>query len=217
MNELVILLHGIGMPNFSMHKIKHDLEESGYKAVSIGYPSTRQTIESSAKYTSEKLDVYDAEDHDKIHFVGHSMGGLIALYLLSHYKVPNASRVVTLGTPFGGSQFADWLDKTPFFKEVYNFGFGPAGGQLKTDTKFSDLFENLPANVEVGSIAGNSNWTHFPMKMLMDRFGDHDGVVTTKSAKYEKAKDHITLPQTHDTLLYTATPHIVNFLKKGRF
>ena len=60
-----------------------------------------------------------------IHFVGHSMGGLLTRVYLARYRPARLGRVVMLGTPNGGSELADLLKGLAIYRAFY----GPAGLQ----------------------------------------------------------------------------------------
>ncbi len=131
--ETVILLHGIGQSHRSMILLKRRLAKEGYNVLSISYPSTKKTLQELALYLYENsLNDDFWQQWDKVHFVTHSMGGLVAREYLATYKetIPNTKlgRVVMLAPPLGGSEISDLLSSNPFYQRV----FGPAGAELTT-------------------------------------------------------------------------------------
>jgi pimeloyl-ACP methyl ester carboxylesterase len=214
-NETIILLHGIGHNKCFMAIIAVYLKLEGYKTVNISYPSRHKKIKDLAVWLDKELTrrkVWD--DAEKIHFVAHSMGGLVSGYYLQDYKekVPKdkLGRVIMLGTPNKGSEVTDGLKHTWWYK----FVFGPAGQELTTDLRANDYVEPY---YELGVVAGNSNWL-YPFKRFFPSDAN-DGCVTVESTKLEGMKDHITLSVLHGDMGWDlrVRKQILHFLKYGEF
>jgi pimeloyl-ACP methyl ester carboxylesterase len=108
--EFVVLLHGILRSKTDMLPLARYLEKRGYKAVNILYPSRKMNLEDITDFVEEKIkSSAHYNDSMKLNFVTHSMGGLIARYFIATRKPPNLGRVVMLGPPNTGSEFADFL------------------------------------------------------------------------------------------------------------
>lgn len=147
----------------------------------------------------------------RIHFIGHSIGGLIIRTYLNTYSLENLGRVVMLGTPNNGSEIADFLKDFYLYKKLY----GPAGQQLITDqSKFKNIFGSI--NYEVGVIAGISSF-HFIANKIIGK--ESDGRVSVISTKVEGMKDHITIKSTHVGLTSNkeAWQFTKNFIETGSF
>lgn len=128
-NECVILLHGLARTDSSMEKLAKDLNKAGFLSVNIKYASTKHPIEKLAE--DAIVDgLRRCPKGSKIHFVTHSMGGILVRQYLSKNTIENMGRVVMLGPPNKGSQVVDNLHKVPGFKLIN----GPAGMQLGTDS-----------------------------------------------------------------------------------
>ena len=151
--ECVILLHGLGRTNHSMDKMADALSDSGYLTVNLDYPSREQRIEVLAENTiPQGIDQCAQGDASRIHFVTHSMGGILVRYYLAHHPLARLGRVVMLSPPNQGSEAADVLKETP----LYRWFNGPAGQQLTTGP------DSLPARLgpvhyPVGIITGNQS------------------------------------------------------------
>ena len=214
--DKVVLLHGIGRTSRSLDKLEGVLQDEGYQTLSITYPSRRLTLEQLAEWLREV--VIDAafwnETSGYIHFVGHSMGGLLIRYYLDRYcpEIPRhkLGRVVMMGTPHQGSPVADFWHKWHWYKWFY----GPAGQQLTTSA--------MPHVVkkpyyELGMIAGTLSWPYVDSWFLMPN--DSDGRVSVESTKIEGMKDHFIVPATHTFIMDRpdVQRQIVSFLKSGSF
>lgn len=213
--ETVILLHGIGHAAINMAYCEHALKAAGYNTVNLTYPSLRKDIPALTHWLNENLNRHGVwEKSNTVHFVTHSLGGLISGFYLQNFKgsIPEnkMGRVVMLGTPHGGSEVADALkDFAP-----YRWIFGPAGQQLTTAARKADQIQPW---FEVGIIAGTWGKLHPVGRFVMQ--GEHDGCVTIESTKVAGMKDHIIMPVSHSFIGWKPAAHkqIIHFLQNGTF
>ena len=210
--ELVVILHGIGMPKMRMAYIEFGLKRAGFKTLNIAYPSLRNSIEDCAAFVAKKLDGNIPDNIEKIHFVAHSMGCLVSLQTMTAANLPKISRAVFIAPPFRGSEVADYLHQSA----LYKFAFGPAGGQLTTHYR-RNLNHALPANLEVGVIAGSRGYEYPLFLHVMKKTGVHDGLVALSSTQIDGLKDHITIHMSHSFLLERSVSQVTHFLKNGSF
>lgn len=210
-DEAVILLHGLGRTFLSMEDLALQLREAGYTTCNQGYPSRDGTIESLATYVASAVQNARAAGHSTIHFVTHSMGGIILRYYLAYSSHSEAGRAVMLAPPNHGSEVVDALDEVPGFEVV----MGPAALQLGTD---DDSLPNRlpPIRVPVGVIAGDDSSDPW--------FGDffdsqNDGKVSVESTRLMTMADHIVLPVGHTLMMHNRDVHaqVLHFLTEGRF
>ena len=213
--ETVILLHGITRSNLDMLMLKNRLSAEGYHCLNMQYPSTKHPIGDLSTMVHKALEREDRyTGADKVHFVGHSMGGLITRTYLTTYKdeIPaeKMGRVVMLGTPNGGSEVADFLHENP----LYQWVFGPAGQELTTKAQNKDS-TSLPW-YDLGIIAGTQNWLH-PFNFCINE--PNDGCVSVSSTRLKGMKDHIILPVMHGLMSWTGSVNdqALHFLQKGSF
>lgn len=213
--ETVVLLHGIGHNKMFMMFIAHALKKKGYKTENISYPSRHHIIEELAQWLKQDLDSRNVWNiSDKVHFVAHSMGGLVSGMMLERYKddLPKKKigRVVMLGTPLKGSEVANGLKNWWLYKVI----FGPAGQELTTHNREDKIIKPY---YELGSIAGSRNWLYPTGWKYID--GVNDGCVSVESTKIEGLKDHITLPVQHGDMGWDTKvrKQIIHFLKNGFF
>ena len=71
----VILLHGLGRSVGSMVTLERALQERGYSVRNVGYPSRSATLEELTTHLAGEVSRCDPET--PIHFVTHSMGGIL--------------------------------------------------------------------------------------------------------------------------------------------
>ncbi|HAO81062.1 MAG TPA: alpha/beta hydrolase [Verrucomicrobia subdivision 3 bacterium] len=210
--EYVILLHGLCRSSRSMATMKRALSESGYQVLNVDYPSRSGSIE---KLSDEAIGgaVSDCQRHGAvvIHFVTHSLGGILVRSYLTRHTIPNLGRVVMLGPPNQGSEVVDKLGLFWLFKKIN----GPAGNELGTD-KNSMPNKLGPANFCVGVIAGNRsiNWIN---SLLIP--GRDDGKVSVERTKLAGMTDHIVIRATHPFLMRNRTviQQTIHFLRTGQF
>ncbi|MEM1262452.1 MAG: alpha/beta fold hydrolase [Pseudomonadota bacterium] len=208
-----MLLHGLARGPGAMTKLARELSDDGYIAVNNGYPSRRHPIDELAPLAIEPaLDECRSADANAVHFVTHSLGGILVRAYLAERSIDELGRVVMLGPPNQGSEVVDVLGKTPAFR----WANGPAGAQLGTDPKTSTPLQLGPANFEVGVIAGNRT-----VNFLLSRYlpGADDGKVSVASTKLQGMTDHIVLPATHTFMMSNAgaITQVKYFLENGRF
>ena len=210
--EYVILLHGLCRSGRSMISMGQALTHAGYKVVNMGYPSRSASIEKLSEDAIGNA-VADCERNGavKIHFVTHSLGGILVRSYLSRHQIPNLGRVVMLGPPNQGSEVVDKLGSWWIFKKLN----GPAGDELGTD-KNSTPNKLGPANFCVGVIAGNRsiNWINSWLIPGLD-----DGKVSIEHTKLAGMVDHIVIASAHPFLMRnrTAIRQTIYFLGNGKF
>jgi triacylglycerol lipase len=213
-SECVILLHGLGRTSRSLSKMANALQASGYKPVNLDYPSRKKTIQDLALETiGHGLSRCAGMQARTVHFVTHSMGGLLVRYYLSRNRPGNLGRVVMLSPPNQGSEVADHLRDSALY-EWFN---GPAGQQLVTGP------EGLPAQLgpvdfPLGIITGNQH--SFFDAWLADVIpGTDDGKVSVARAKVEGMADFLVLPYSHPFIMNAneVIDETLSFLRDGRF
>lgn len=213
--EAVILLHGIGLSKWSLSLTSRTLKRAGYDTINITYPSTKLSLDDIANWLHEKhLTSHIWDRYSKMHFVTHSMGGLVARRYLNKFRETlnpdKIGRVVMLGTPNGGSEIADALLRFP----PYKWMFGPAGQELSTAAQSAN---SDAAFFDIGIIAGTAGWL-YPISGLFFK-GNHDGRVAVERTKLPDMKDHIVIRSSHTLMIYRRKVHhqILFFLKNGNF
>ncbi|MZR61434.1 triacylglycerol lipase [Alcanivorax sp. DP30] len=208
--DSVILLHGLARTARAMTKMEKALTEHGYTVINQGYPSTRHDIPELAAQTLPKA-LAQCPNTGSIHFVTHSMGGILLRQYLSQNTIPRLGRAVMLGPPNQGSEVVDHLGGWAPFRWVN----GPAGSQMSTAP--DSLPGNLgPVDFSLGVIAGNRTVNLLLSTMLP---GPNDGKVTVERTKVKGMHDHLVLPVTHPFMMRNETviEQVRIFLATGAF
>lgn len=212
-NEMVVFLHGILRNKIDMHPLSKFFQSKGYDTQNILYPSREQTLEDLSDFVHEKIINWDRYSATKtLHFVTHSMGGLIARYYIERHKPENLGKVVMLGPPNTGSEFADFLSDTKFIAPAFRTIYGPASAQLRTDYEHIDKKINYPLGVIAGNVSIN------PLASFILE-GDHDGIVPVSRTYIDGMADHIIVPATHTFMMFSAPimEQALSFIINGKF
>ncbi|HUA90004.1 MAG TPA: alpha/beta fold hydrolase [Steroidobacteraceae bacterium] len=203
----VVYLHGLWMPGDESFALRHRLaQDFGLALHSFRYSTAFATLDS----TLERLAVHVASlEAPQLHFVGHSLGGLIIYRFLEQSGVLPPGRVVFLGTPCTASRTAEQAAR---FAPVAHL-MGPVVAQeLLRPTERS---WNQPR--ELGIIAGTQP---VGVGQFLARFEeDNDGTVAVSETRMPGATDHLVLPVSHLGMLLS--PRVAQetggFLTRGRF
>jgi len=209
-NEHVVLLHGLVRSPSSMEKMAQALKEEGYIVHNLAYPSTTTTVETLAAELRPRI-MKRTESADKVHFITHSMGGILVREIQKTTPIEKIGRVVMLAPPNQGSEVVDKIGDWWAFHKIN----GPAGQQLGTG--LSDFIAQLgPVDFECGIIAGDRsiNWIN---SMMIP--GPDDGKVSLESAKIEGMRDYKVVHATHPMIMKkkAVIQDCLAFLKNGAF
>ena len=195
-----------------MKHIGDFLNKNGYNVDYAAYPSRKNTIEEiSANWIKPLLQNPCSQKAKKIHFVTHSMGGIIVRYFLQENRVKNLGRVVMLAPPSQGSEVADFLSHSLFLKAK----LGPALLQLKADPSSFVNTLGLP-NFEFAIIAGNASIDPVSSLILP---GDDDGKVTIARSRLKNSSDFLLVEENHTFIMDAPAVQqaTLRFLKNGKF
>lgn len=187
------------------------LQANDYNVLNIDYPSTRLPLESLIQHIQQRLASLNHDSERKIHFVGYSLGGLLARGIIGRHRPSNLGRVVQLAPPNQGSEVADFWKKFFLFKWI----FGPAGQDLGAKEKSFDRIL-APVDFQLGVIAGNRPWDLLSAAMIK---GPNDGKVSVESTKVAGMADHVVLPTSHTFIINNeeAFRQTLHFIKSGTF
>jgi hypothetical protein len=187
------------------------LTQHGYQVHNFGYPSRGAPIEKLAAPLRSQICIISRDENKKIHFVTHSLGGIILRYLLKSNRPKNLGRVVMLAPPNQGAVLVDRFSGNRCFQWI----LGPVGRQLGTNP--DSLPKRLgPVDYEVGIIAGNRSLNPLFSSLIP---GPDDGRIAVEATKVDGMTDFVVVPCIHPTIMNCAITikQTVNFVKLGCF
>jgi pimeloyl-ACP methyl ester carboxylesterase len=206
------MLHGYGRTSRSLGNLERALQTAQFATLNLSYQSLRKPIEALAADIDADVATFAAAIDGPIHFVGHSMGGLLTRVYIARYRPTRLGRVVMLGTPNGGSEVADVAQRLALYRAFC----GPAGLQLSTE--LHPTLRALPAiNYPLGIVAGNRTVDPISSFLILPR--PNDGKVSVQRTRLDGMADHIIVETSHNGLLRNpaAIGQTVAFLREGRF
>lgn len=210
--EWIILLHGLARTRKSMSVLKKYLEKEGFSVLNVDYPSRKKTIQELAgEIIPTAYQTCLASGASIVHFVTHSMGGILVRCYLEKNRLPQMGRVVMLSPPNKGSEVVDRLKDLSIFK----WWNGPAGVQLGTDEKSIPL-QLGPPQFETGIITGD--WSVNPLLSMLIP-GKNDGKVSIRRAQLEGMKDFLVVHSSHPFIMNNETVcrQVASFIHNGKF
>ncbi len=209
--ECVVLIHGLARTASAMSPLVKPLEAKGYRVVNVDYPSRKHPIEVLAPLAVQELGVLSCTSASKVHFVTHSLGGILVRYQAEKSNIENLGHVVMIAPPNQGSEVVDHLRDVPGF---FTFN-GPAGLQLGTDEN-SIPAQLGPVEFSLGVIAGTDTINPILSQYLPN---PDDGKVSLQSTKVEGMDDFIVFPHTHTFIMRSkqVIEQVLYFLEHGKF
>lgn len=208
----IVLLHGIARRSGSLATLEHALDADGYRTLNLDYPARDQCIEDIVAGLHEPIARFCGALDGRLHFVTHSMGGLVARAYITRYRPEHLGHVVMLAPPNEGSEIADLLRNNALYRAF----FGPAGAELVTARPDALCRVLGPVDYPLGVIAGDRSL--YPISsLLLPR--PNDGRVSVERTQVAGMADHITIHSTHPLIMRNraAIAQTLHFLKHGLF
>jgi pimeloyl-ACP methyl ester carboxylesterase len=204
---LAILVHGLWMRGLALTVIRRRIEADGaLRAVFFSYPTM---VGSMSDHVRRLIDWARSHPSERLHFVGHSLGGLVILRALQVTDDLPPGHAVLLGTPLQGSRTAQRFARLPFGRALL--------GSALTEECIDCEPREWSGRREVGVIAGSMG---LGVGRLLVNFDDpHDGTVLVEETRLPGAKDHMVVAASHTGLLLSAevAAQTRHFLEHGNF
>ena len=188
------------------------LQGAGFSTANVDYPSQAGPVDVLASLAVEPgLETCRSTGASRIHFVTHSIGGILLRYAQVRSPIPDLGRVVMLGPPNKGSEV---VDRTRDWPGAGLFG-GEAGLQLGTDENSLPLSLG-PVDFELGVIAGTGSINPWMSAMLPDA---DDGKVTVARTQIEGMRDFLVVASNHRSITDAGDVirNTIAFLRNGQF
>ncbi len=212
-HQTVVLVHGYNHDSRDMRVLAGFLEESGYHTVKVDLPLTFQHVEDSAKlFASTVEEILSGIPEDQtIFMVGHSTGGLVIRYFLSHH--PQSSRVgraVLIATPNQGSSLAELAGE---ISDLLVETFATLNSLRPENISKLGLID--PQHTQVGAIAGNKG--NLVIGQLLEK--ENDGRVEVHSVFYPGLDAFTVVPYNHHEIHYKIETAnlVIRFFETGSF
>ena len=209
--ESVIFVHGLGRSPSSMKTLASRVEEAGYEVINFGYPSTSESIEALTARLGAEVERSCGEERASVHFVTHSMGGVLVRSYLSSRDEPHEGRVVMLSPPNQGSEIIDAFADSSLLRSL----LGPAG--MKLGTGEEGIAKELgPVRFSLGVITGDRSLSPLGSWLIP---GPDDGKVAVGRAAVDGAVGFKVIHATHTFIMNRkdVAEEVLHFLEHSQF
>lgn len=195
------------MNGMDMSLLSYRLKQCGFKPVQFSYPTVRYSLKDNAKKLQRFVQRFEKNSHvDTVHFVAHSLGGLLLRQLFYDYPDQCPGRVVTLGTPHQGSQIARRMGRNPFGKILLGASYSHG------------LRGDVPPWTDKRDMAVFAGTTSIGIGRLIYSISrPNDGTVAVSETYLDDIKLHRVFASTHMGLLFSdeVAQAVCRFLHKG--
>lgn len=203
--DAVILLHGLWRSVWAMEPMAKYLHAQGYHTINVPYPSFRKPMDEITRIVQAAIRLHGGER--KVHFVTHSLGGIVTRQLLAEIPEEQTGRVVMLAPPNQGSEIIDWLEHCKPLRAT----LGPAGKALATGNLNAPP---PPAHTDTAVIMGKRSSIPF-FRAFLDP--ENDGIVSVNRGKIDGMNEFHVLDTDHTFI--ASEPQIMEmtstFLREG--
>jgi len=199
-------VHGLWLSGWAMGFIARHLRRCGFRTYCFSYPTVRRALRENAAALRAFADGIAG---DVLHFVGHSLGGVVIQTMLACCPPARGGRVVTICSPHAGTRAGAALARRPW-------------GRRLLGRSIADLLRGAPYPADLGGreVALIRGDRPFGLGRFFARFdGPNDGVVALDEMRWPGAVDEILLPVSHTGVLFSrrAAAQVCHFLRFGRF
>lgn len=165
--DVVVLLHGLFASTRSMRRASARLVEQGFGVINWGYPTFWRSIEAHCEHLNALVEKLQCDASVRsVNFLTHSMGGILARYVIEHGSAEKIRRMVMLAPPNAGSHLT-------------RVSLGPFRKLLPAISELTESPDGLPntlrelRGVEVGVIAATDDFIVKVQSTLLPEQRDH--------------------------------------------
>jgi triacylglycerol lipase len=211
--DYVMLIHGLGRTRLSFAGMQAWLRHCGYRVVNLAYPSRRISVANAVReWLQPALDSLDLTAGDRVHFVTHSLGGIV-FRAWSAGRDPGfpLGRIVMLAPPNYGSEIMDHIGLQPWSRLV----LGPAVDELQT-AAISAVNRLGPVPEGTAVIMGN----RAKITLFQHLLGpESDGIVPVRAGWLPGLAGFLVVPADHTFIMWrpVVLRAVRHFLEYGSF
>jgi pimeloyl-ACP methyl ester carboxylesterase len=202
----LVYVHGLWLSGREAFLIRKRMAERGYAWHTFEYASTLNDMAAIAEALGRFVADLGAE---RVHLVGHSLGGLVILRCLASHPGLPPGRIVLLGTPSMASRAAHTVGRSRFGRQML--------GQAAVEELVHRHERRWDGQRELGIIAGTRSVGVSRLVVQFDE--DNDGTVAVSETQLPGATAFLSLPVSHSGMLLSArvARETGSFLEHGRF
>lgn len=208
MKTAAVFVHGLWLTGAESALMRRRLAaRHGFACHSFSY---RTMARSMSDVTAQLAAFVERIEADEVHFVGHSLGGLVLYRYFETAPCGKPGRVVFLGSPTVKSRTAERVGRLPVVSSLI-------GRMVQDELVWPREPRAWRCDRELGLIAGTRP---LGLGRFFARFGeDCDGTIGVSETKLPGHTAHMTLPVSHMGMLASAAvaDQVGEFLSRGRF
>jgi pimeloyl-ACP methyl ester carboxylesterase len=203
----VVFVHGLWLTGVESTLLRRRLASNlRGDTYSFRYPSVSASMQDIVHRLGEFTSRLDA---GTVHFVGHSLGGIVLLRFFEQAPRVPPGRIVLLGSPVRGSRAAHHVARWPLGAAI--MGRNVEAEVLKAPER------RWNGQRELGVIAGDLSVGLG--RLFGELGGPNDGTICVEETEIPGTADRIVLPVSHTGILFSAevARQTAAFLTSGRF
>ena len=220
MSAVVVYVHGLWLNGWEGAWLGRQLtQQLGTETRLFSYSSVSRDLKANVGALAEYLATIRA---DRVHLVGHSMGGSIIVEFFEGAGSGDGSadgsagrlalppgRIVLLGTPLRGSRTAERVAQLPYGRQIL--------GLTAAEVLLRSHAHRWNGARELGVIAGDLALGFG--RLMGPLHAPSDGTVMVEETRIAGTADHVTLNVSHSGMLFSAevARQTAAFLRNGRF
>jgi len=208
MKTAAVFVHGLWLTGAESVLLRRRLAaRHGFECHSFSYRTVGRAM---SDVTAQLAAFVERIDADQVHFVGHSLGGLVLYRYFETTPCAQPGRVVFLGSPTVKSRTAERVGRLPLFSSLI-------GRMVHDELVWPQEPRAWRCPRELGLVAGTRP---LGLGRFFARFEeDCDGTIGVSETKLPGHTAHVTLPVSHMGMLASGAvaEQVGEFLANGQF